>query len=797
LTFGLAIEKDRHAGDQLESNPNVLQNPGLSIVSIGALGSEHFRRHGGGHGSNRCRQFSKISLQRKTDPRSRSPTWDLFDIGRGPDGNRLPLSSFRWGYIIAAPSIHLTPIKAYSLTADFDTLPPAFRTYLLSEIKANVQAIEIADRLPMTVHKNMERWDFLLRLDRQRAPLTYAPDTFLLTTKWDQSPFSNKHLPEIDGQKVLTGCVPVALAQIMKYHQHPQRGSGIVRHTWNGQSLMEILYHPYHWHLMPNVFSSQTAEYQVEALALLIRDLGTAFHTDFGLSVSTTQFRPETLVEYFGYANDIGEMDNSDVDLFFATLQEEIDHMRPLLLRFPGHMTVADGYSSDMVGRRIHVNMGWGGHHDDFYFLEEPVVAGSHTFPADLEIYYNIRPCTGDTCHQDREEGDRIEDGEISGTFGYHQDIDYYPVYLSGDTTITGSRGSIHSFFISIYNSDTERIESNLPPLSLTLPAGLYRLRASIWNEEGSFYQFLPGINEYTVSISTGSIDDEIKGLIDQGLDKPPVIRSEFQDILLEASEFSTQKVLVDARDPNGDAVEVYHLISRSRVFQANVSNGVLTLEPSIGGMDQAVRIFIAATANGKTAGKSFIVGVSDEPIGFGVQFDVAGVFDSQSDIDTYRVILDGDCTVSGYNGYTSQGFFTSVQGTEHTANNQTISGTFQRNIYVLQASLEKTPGGQYYPYTPGEHDQYQLTIHCPNAEPSPEGNAAILGIDPSGIEMVDGDLDGSGDVGLSDAILGLKLLVGFEAGSEPLLWMRDIGSDNKIGLEEVNCILQTLADMR
>ncbi|MCP4119561.1 MAG: hypothetical protein GY737_30005, partial [Desulfobacteraceae bacterium] len=77
----------------------------------------------------------------------------------------------------------------------------------------------------------------------------------------------------------------------------------------------------------------------------------------------------------------------------------EINHHRPLLLSVPGHMTVADGYASDGSGKRIHVNMGWGGAHDDYYYLDQTIIAGDHSFPSDHTIYYNIRPCQSGTCN--------------------------------------------------------------------------------------------------------------------------------------------------------------------------------------------------------------------------------------------------------------------------------------------------------------------------------------------------------------------------------------------------------------
>ena len=50
------------------------------------------------------------------------------------------------------------------------------------------------------------------------------------------------------------------------------------------------------------------------------------------------------------------------------------------------------------VVKKIHVNLGWGGAYDDYYFLDDTIQAGSNTYEPDHEIYYNIRPCEDDEC---------------------------------------------------------------------------------------------------------------------------------------------------------------------------------------------------------------------------------------------------------------------------------------------------------------------------------------------------------------------------------------------------------------
>jgi Peptidase C10 family len=90
-------------------------------------------------------------------------------------------------------------------------------------------------------------------------------------------------------------------------------------------------------------------------------------------------------------------MKSSNAD-FFTTIVNEINNERPVILSMPNHMTVADGYASDGTGKKIHINLGWGGSHDDFYYLDQTNTIGNLTFTPNHTIYYNIKPCQGGEC---------------------------------------------------------------------------------------------------------------------------------------------------------------------------------------------------------------------------------------------------------------------------------------------------------------------------------------------------------------------------------------------------------------
>ena len=306
------------------------------------------------------------------------------------------------GYILVAGNTIRVPIKAYSLTSNYENLPPAYTNSLLKGLKSSdpssLKPITTATTVVPLEGTNQAYWTFLTNYSNKRllkaSPTTYTPNTYLLNSRWNQGYPYNKFNPEMDNELTLTGCVPTALAQIMRYHAHPDAGNGVFTHIWNGQVLTAVMNRPFNWSIMPDTVDGSVDKYQQEEVAALMRDLGILNEADFGTQATAAYFHEEAFERAFNYAP-ILTMANDQAN-FFSTIVDEINQQRPLLLSLPDHLTVADGYASDGSGKRIHINLGWGGAEDDYYFLDETIEAGNNSFEPDLEIYYNIQPCQDD-----------------------------------------------------------------------------------------------------------------------------------------------------------------------------------------------------------------------------------------------------------------------------------------------------------------------------------------------------------------------------------------------------------------
>ena len=351
------------------------------------------------------------------------------------------------GYILVAGDTVRVPIKAYSLVSDFDNLPPAYAQTLLDELQILPVKTALNSRTAGAPEEtNQPYWHFLNPATNEtlKRVKSYVPDTHLISTQWNQGYPYNKFNPQSGGDFTLTGCTQTALAQVMLYHAHPSSGSGVFHHTWNGQSLTAVMNRPFNWHIMPDRVTGAVEPCQQDEVAALMRDLGIMNQAHFGTTATASSFDEDAFSRAFGYGP-VLSMDSGNTD-FFATIVNEIDHQRPLLLLLPNHMTVADGYASDPSGRKIHVNLGWGGAYDDYYYLDQTIVAGPYSFPCNHTIYYNIQPCQGEECDPCTPEttgsspiftcdlNDRVVDGTTTLRIGAH-DPDGDGVTLSASSS--------------------------------------------------------------------------------------------------------------------------------------------------------------------------------------------------------------------------------------------------------------------------------------------------------------------------------------------------------------------------
>jgi hypothetical protein len=650
------------------------------------------------------------------------------------------------GYIIVPISKKLSPVKGYSFESNFENLPPKFKEYIINQLYLAATDKSLARVVDTTIS---DRWDFLENYtpSSNRTLFSYTANTTLLTTTWNQGYPYNKYFPKVGTDTTLAGCVQVAMGQVMNYHQYPVRGQGVLKNdidiysgSKNSGSLVRtdnlkaVLNRDYNWDIMP-ISHDDGLEYQNDELGYLMRDLLVLNKAMVGTTETLASANTSALVENFGYSNTIARMDNSDSS-FISTIKAQIDLEQPVLFSVPGHMTVADGYKDDSSGNYIHINMGWGGAHNDFYNLDDSYIYQSNftTNSGDLRAIYNIKPCSqsnGD-CYVNLENTDTISSLDMSGTFDSVSDIDAHQLYLSGNTTFSldrGYSGTDAYFYVGLYDSTGALVQeiSDKETTINSLSTDLYTLKISLSKmDRSSYWNLQDGFNNYTVNITSGTVSASDQNTILAGLEVAPVIDQNISDKVIT----SDTKILIHGYDENNDDNVTFSATSNSN-FDLTFNKNILNIHPTVASGHSTIEVKVSS--NGQEATQEFDVLVNNEKIYFGKEFTISDTFADQSEFDKHKAILDGVCTVSGTRGYSNQAFFTSlmdisesylVNNTDDTFNSSNLS----QDLYLLGASITNQETNAAYSYD-ASFSAYTLNVSCPDADENITNIANVLGI--------------------------------------------------------------------
>ncbi len=198
----------------------------------------------------------------------------------------------------------------------------------------------------------------------------------LLSTQWDQdAPYWN-YTPRVGGQATYTGCSATAMAQVMYYWKHPDRGQGSHSYFWGGFMLGANFDHPYDWDGMLEDYDNGYTEGQADSVARLMSDVGISIDMDYGVTGSGAYPNDNNaLAAFFKYSDGAHDVNRADVpgwEAYFNIIRGQLDDHQPVILAIytptSGHAVVADGYRTS-PSNQVHVNMGWSGSADAYYSL--------------------------------------------------------------------------------------------------------------------------------------------------------------------------------------------------------------------------------------------------------------------------------------------------------------------------------------------------------------------------------------------------------------------------------------------
>lgn len=309
------------------------------------------------------------------------------------------------GYIIMSADDAVVPVLAYSNQKEYqkENQPDAFVKWMDKYRREIKDIIENQMEAGKEIEQQWTRLKSGLPLNIDKNAQVVNP---LCTTTWDQMenyhelcPYDNDY-----NQYVATGCVATAMAQIMKYHDHPQNGEGY--HTYNhskyGSLSANFGSQTYNWSSMPNNVTSAN-----NAVATLMYHCGVSLEMNYGpaqeggSSTNSLDVVANALKSYFSYSSSTSftmRENYSDAN-WINLLKDELNNSRPMeyagIGQGGGHAFVCDGYDASNM---FHFNWGWSGYYDGYFNVDQlnpgtgGTGAGAGNYNQYQQIVYGIEP---------------------------------------------------------------------------------------------------------------------------------------------------------------------------------------------------------------------------------------------------------------------------------------------------------------------------------------------------------------------------------------------------------------------
>ena len=393
------------------------------------------------------------------------PTYVAHDTASGTPLYYIYNLSNDGGFVIVAADTRVRTILGYSFNVNFEekNIPVNMREWLneySSQIAYAIKHIPASDTMPV--------------VSRSKS-VNNAVEPLLGDIKYDQyAPYNN--LCPMDGdERSLTGCVATAMAQIMRYHKHPQVGRGTKTYTTpilNQELTVDFSTAYYDWENMLPIYDATATDVQQTAIATLMYHAGVAVEMKYSAAASSANLGDEARAFYEHFDYDIG------IDVAFRTyysanewlqlIKNELDEARPIAYggygAMGGHEFVCDGYDADDF---VHINWGWGGYYDGYFHLSafNLDIAGNIDLNVDQSIIYGIqKPVEGS-----------VPKIAVMGMSGITTDKDSisaqdtvrFQVFKLRTCSVFGFKGQIA---LALYNENGDFIQT-ISLFSTTLPA--------------------------------------------------------------------------------------------------------------------------------------------------------------------------------------------------------------------------------------------------------------------------------------------------------------------------------------
>lgn len=295
------------------------------------------------------------------------------------------------GFMLVSAETLTDPVLGYSFGAVYDTVHQAdgFRQMLsgyATAIGAMRQAVASGETVSPSPRTLAER-AALAGADNGIYAANAAKDVdMLVETQWGQGDGYNEDCPAYSGSydgHAVVGCVALAMAQVIRYHQYPAVGFGTNSYVHDVYGTLAVNYDSadYNYSLMPTTVSWGVGENEREAVSRLCYHCGVGVNMNYQSATNTDGSGAQTedvvnALHHFGYFGAYYASRSSSAALqstFDSLVLNDLRRGLPVICSGRnseyGHAFVCDGYRSST--NRYHFNWGWDGWQDGYYAMDD------------------------------------------------------------------------------------------------------------------------------------------------------------------------------------------------------------------------------------------------------------------------------------------------------------------------------------------------------------------------------------------------------------------------------------------
>lgn len=413
----------------------------------------------------------------------------LVDVAEKYGLNNLYAVSGKNCFVLLSADDRAFPLLAYSFENPFSFDVPENTLYWLHSYDQEIQLLK-DNRIEATEEVTRAWSDLKQGAAGQESNRAVVKP--LVFSQWGQRAPYNLYCPG----DCVTGCVATAMAQIMKYWEYPNQGTGYhsYTHATYGSLSASFGSTTYDWDHTPNGATSDSPTAVQQALGTLLYHCGVSVDMNYGTDGSSTPSNkvPDALTNYFGYSSSVAlvHKNNGYTDATWKSLlKNELDASRPLYYagqnRASAHAFICDGYDSRDY---FHFNWGWSGQNDGYYMIGALNPDHEHSYNVNNYVIKGIEPRPVSVSAPNNLVA-AVNGSNVQLSWNAASGASYYKVYRDGEliashvTGLSYSDSSVifgrHRYFVRGVSSSGDRSRRSneaeaVVTIQVSTPTGLF-----------------------------------------------------------------------------------------------------------------------------------------------------------------------------------------------------------------------------------------------------------------------------------------------------------------------------------